>query len=270
MVIRVDEAGLFGARRTERLIEVVQELRKSGVQVKLHLLGDAKQMQGNQAGNLLGPRQKLEVGGKIVFARPAKGSVVTRDRARAEPGRPTLAENARRVLRTLERRQEAVEIADRVQLGSALVRHYLEESPKALAGTEADRVGRTAAGASCHHHVARSELTRDQERAGEDRRDCEGTPYRVLVPARQGMTVEGYRVGDAVHFCGVPDPGRPGRTLGDVSQYGGEGDRNKPGAEPGTSYLLFPHPQTRRARTLPHRHQGVLRSRHAGKDGALP
>lgn len=74
MVIRVDEAGLLGARRTERLIEVVQELRKSGVQVKLHLLGDAKQMQGNQACNLLGPQQKLEVGGKIDFARsPTSG-----------------------------------------------------------------------------------------------------------------------------------------------------------------------------------------------------
>ncbi|WP_367620765.1 hypothetical protein [Geomonas oryzisoli] len=48
----MDEAGFLGARQAERLLDVADELRQRGVRVKLHLLGDSKQMQGIQAGNL--------------------------------------------------------------------------------------------------------------------------------------------------------------------------------------------------------------------------
>lgn len=163
VVIRVDEAGLLGARQTEQAHRSGPGTPEDEVQVKLHLLGDAKQMQGIQAGNLLGPQQKLEVRGESDFAR-LTDIMRQRDpwlleiaRGLNRADRP-LAETERRALRPLEGRQEVVEIANRVQLRGALVRHYIEESPKALAGTEADRGGRTAAGAPCHHHAARSEL----------------------------------------------------------------------------------------------------------------
>ncbi len=48
----MDEAGFLGARQAEHLLDVAEELRQSGVRVKLHLLGDSKQMQGIQAGDL--------------------------------------------------------------------------------------------------------------------------------------------------------------------------------------------------------------------------
>lgn len=135
VVIRVDEAGFLGARQTERLLDVVRELEKSGVQVKLHLLGDAKQMPGIQAGNLLGPLQRLGVRGEIDYAhltdilRQREPGLLEVARGLNRMDRP-LAENAQRALRTLERRQEVVEIADQTQLRSAVVRHYLEESKK--------------------------------------------------------------------------------------------------------------------------------------------
>uniref|UniRef100_C6DYV5 STAS domain-containing protein n=1 Tax=Geobacter sp. (strain M21) TaxID=443144 RepID=C6DYV5_GEOSM len=65
VVIRVDEAGFMGARQTERLLDVVEELQKSGAQVKLHLLGDSKQMQGIQAENLLAPLRELGEKGEL-------------------------------------------------------------------------------------------------------------------------------------------------------------------------------------------------------------
>jgi hypothetical protein len=47
---------------------VVEELQKSGARVKLHLLGDSKQMQGVQAGHLLAPLRGLGEKGEIDYA----------------------------------------------------------------------------------------------------------------------------------------------------------------------------------------------------------
>lgn len=68
VVIRVGEAGFMGARQTERLLDVVEELHKSGALVKLHLLGDSKQMQGIQAENLLALLTELGEKGEIDYA----------------------------------------------------------------------------------------------------------------------------------------------------------------------------------------------------------
>lgn len=42
VVLRVDEAGFLGVSQAEHLLDVAEELRQSGVRVKLHLLGDSK------------------------------------------------------------------------------------------------------------------------------------------------------------------------------------------------------------------------------------
>ncbi|GFO62684.1 relaxase domain-containing protein [Geomonas paludis] len=213
VVIRVDEAGFLGARQTERLLAVVRELGKSGVQVKLHLLGDAKQMPGIQAGNLLGPLQRLGARGEIDSARLTD---ILRQR---DPGlleiarglnrmdRP-LAENAQRALRTLQGRREVVEIADQAQLRNAVVRHYLEESkkpsrhPRRMESGEPQRVLLLTSTNAARREL-NSEIRRERISTGEI---AEGNPYAVLVPVRQGVTVEGYRVGDTVLFCGETRP----------------------------------------------------------------
>ena len=53
VVLRVDEASFLGARQAEGLLRMVEELKARGVQAKLHLVGDTKQMQAIQAGGLL-------------------------------------------------------------------------------------------------------------------------------------------------------------------------------------------------------------------------
>ncbi|WP_162605185.1 ATP-dependent DNA helicase [Geomonas oryzae] len=212
-MIRVDEAGFLGARQTERLLDVVRELGKSGVQVKLHLLGDAKQMPGIQAGNLLGPLQRLGVRGEIDCAhltdilRQRDPGLLEVARGLNRMDRP-LAENAQRALRTLERRQEVVEIADQAQLRSAVVRHYLEESkkpsrlPRRVESGEPQRVLLLTTTNAARREL-NSEIRKELVSAGDI---AEGKPYVVLVPVRQGVTVEGYRVGDTVLFCGATRP----------------------------------------------------------------
>lgn len=52
VVLRVDEVSFVGARQGGHLLQVVKELQESGVQAKLHLIGDTRQLQAIQAGDL--------------------------------------------------------------------------------------------------------------------------------------------------------------------------------------------------------------------------
>ncbi|MBJ6752686.1 hypothetical protein [Geomonas anaerohicana] len=65
VVLQVDEGNFLGARQAEHPLDVVEELRQRGVPVKLHLLGDSKQMQVSPGGKRRptlqrsGPRGRL-------------------------------------------------------------------------------------------------------------------------------------------------------------------------------------------------------------------
>ncbi|WP_162605131.1 MobF family relaxase [Geomonas oryzae] len=142
VVLRVDEAGFLGARQAERLLDVADELRQSGLRVKLHLLGDSKQMQGIQAGDLL--RQVRELGLK-----------------------------------------EEVDYAHLTEI-------LRQRDPGLL-------------------EIARG-LNREIRRARVTGREIEaGRSFPVLAPVRQGITVEGYQLGDTLHFSG--ERTEDGRTV---------------------------------------------------------
>lgn len=221
VVIRVDEAGFLGARQTERLLDVIEELQKSGARVKLHLLGDSKQMQGLQAGNLLAPLRELGERGQVDYAhltdilRQRDPELLELARGLNREDRP-FAVNAREALGLLTKRREMVEVADPEELRKAVVRHYLEESRKPSHLPE-----RKAAGESRQvllvttTNAARKELNREirKERVASGEIP-EGKPFPVLVPVRQGVTVEGYRVGDTVQFTGTR------RTDGQMERWG--------------------------------------------------
>ncbi|BCO11234.1 hypothetical protein GEOBRER4_n1003 [Citrifermentans bremense] len=210
VVIRVDEAGFLGARQTARLLDVVEELQKSGAWVKLHLLGDAKQMQGIQAGNLLAPLRELGERGEIDYAHLTE-ILRQRDPGLLQIARGLnredrlLAQNAREALGLLEKRRELVELPEPGALRDAVVKHYLEESRKPSQLPE-----REAAGESRQvlllttTNAARRELNLEIRQArvlsGEI---AEGNSFPVLAPVRQGVTVEGYQIGDSVLFTGT-------------------------------------------------------------------
>ena len=209
-VLRVDEASFLGARQAEQLLRVVEELRERGVQVKLHLLGDSKQMQAILAGNLLrqveelGVRREVDLAHLTEILRQRDPELLAIARGLNREDRP-LAENAREALASLEKRGAVIEIPDRHELNRAVVDCYLEESrkpsrlPERAAAGETQRVLLLTA-----TNAERRELNREirtaRVLAGEI---GEGRSFAVLAPARQGITVEGYQVGDTLLFSGT-------------------------------------------------------------------
>jgi conjugative relaxase-like TrwC/TraI family protein len=209
-VLRVDEASLLGARQAEELIRVVEELRGRGVQAKLHLIGDSKQMQAISAGDLLRQVQELGVRGEVDYThmteilRQRDPELLEIARGLNREDRP-LAENAREALASLERQGRLVEIADPQELVRAARDRYLAESrepsriPERAAAGERQQVLLVAA-SNAERKELNCAIREARVLAGEI---GEGRSYPVLAPVRQGITVEGYRPGDTLLFTGT-------------------------------------------------------------------
>ena len=228
VVLRLDEASLLGARQARELLQVVAELREKGAQVKLHLLGDTKQMQSISAGDFLKQVQELGVTREVEYAHLTE---ILRQR---DPGLLEIAkglnredrtpgENAREALAALDKRGELVEIRDPGGLRKAAVEHYLEESrkpslnPERAAAGEGKSVLMVAA-----TNAQRLELNREARSARVSLGEIEaGRSFTVLSPARQGITVEDYRQGDTVLFTG--ERGKDGRMQNWGARLGTEG-----------------------------------------------
>jgi len=228
VVFRLDEASLLGARQARELLQVVEELREKRVQVKLHLLGDTKQMQAIGAGDFLKQVQELGVGREVEYAHLTE-ILRQRDPGLLEIARGlnredrTPGENAREALAALDKRGELVEIRDPGELGKAAVEHYLEESrkpslnPERAAAGEGKSVLMVAA-----TNAQRLELNREVRCARVALGEIEaGRSFTVLSPARQGITVEDYRQGDTVLFTG--ERGKDGRMQNWGARLGTEG-----------------------------------------------
>ena len=212
VVIRVDEAGFLGARHADRLLTVVEELNRRGIRVKLHLLGDGKQMQGIQAGDLLRQLRESGLRGEVDYAhldeilRQRDPGLLEVAKGLNREDRP-LGENAREALSSLTGRREVVETADPQELRRAAVEHYLTESgkpspfPEKAAAGERQRVLLVTT-----TNAARGELNREIRAARVAAGEIgEGKSFPVLAPVRQGVTVESYRPGDTVLFSGDHD-----------------------------------------------------------------
>jgi conjugative relaxase-like TrwC/TraI family protein len=220
-IIRVDEAGFLGARQARELMDVVGDLNERGVQVKLHLLGDTKQMQAIAAGDFLSQVQELGVEGELEYAhlneilrqRDPELKEIAQGLNRED--RP-LAENAREALVALGRRQDLTEIADERDLTRVAVEHYLAESRKPSLDPERSLAGEGQSVLMVTPtNEKRKELNREVRQArialGEIE---EGKPFRVLSPVRQDLTVEGYQPGDRLVFTGERDLGGRLRNWG--------------------------------------------------------
>ncbi|GFO67219.1 conjugative relaxase [Geomonas limicola] len=210
LVLRLDEAGFVGARQAHELMDVVGRFQEHGLKVKVHLLGDTKQMQPIAAGNFLAQVRELGEAGKVEYAhlteilrqRDPELKEIARGLNRED--RP-LAENAREALSRLKGRGELVEIPDHAELRSAAVRHYLEESRKPARHPERAAAGERqsvlmVAGTNAEKTELNREVREARVAAGEIER---GKTFAVLTPVHQGVTVEGYREGDTLVFTGT-------------------------------------------------------------------
>lgn len=209
LVLRVDESSFVGAQQGGHLLKVVKELQEEGVQAKLHLIGDTRQMQAIQAGGLFRQVLELEKEGLADVAHldeirrqrdPALLEIArTLNREDRLPG-----ENAIDALKALELKGEVVEKARHEELVAAAVVRYREEAgrlsrdfEKAAKGEKQSVLLVTTTNAD------RGELNREireaRIRAGEI---AEGRSCRVLVPVSEGVTADRYRKGDEVVFSG--------------------------------------------------------------------
>ena len=228
VVVRVDEAGFLGARRAHELLLVVDELRERGVQVKLHLLGDTKQLQAISAGDFLRQVEALGAGGELEFAhlteirRQRDPELLEIARGLNREDR-SLAENAREGVAALVKGGSLTEIVSETELRTAAVRHYLEESGKpSRLPARAEAGERQSVLMMTGTNAERKELNREVRRARVAAGEIvEGKSFAVLAPVHQGVTVEGYMPGDTVLFHGVR--GEDGKLRSWGARIGTEG-----------------------------------------------
>jgi len=209
VVLRVDEASLVGARQAGHLLQVVQDLQDQGVQAKLQLTGDTKQMQAIRAGDLF--RQVLELG--------AEGLVdvahLNEIRRQRDPGLLEIArtlnradrvpgENAREALNAMREGGRVFERERRDDLLQAAVKSYLAESAKPSRDPDKGEAGeRQSVLLIASTNADRKELNRAireaRVAAGEM---AEGQSYPVLSPAPKDVAADRYQVGEEIHFTG--------------------------------------------------------------------
>ncbi|HBG06920.1 MAG TPA: hypothetical protein DDY22_15550 [Geobacter sp.] len=209
VVLKVDEAGMLGARQAGLLLKTVQELQREGVQVKLQLIGDTRQMQAIQAGDLFS--QLLELG-REGWADVARLDEIRRQR---EPEFLAIAqglnrddrlpgENAREALNTLRESGRVIEKDRHEELVHAAVGEYRSQSARPSHDIE-----RAAAGEGqsvllvTSTNADRSLLNRAIREARIEAGEIgEGKTFRVLAPAPVGVTADGYREGEEIVFSG--------------------------------------------------------------------
>jgi len=209
VVLKVDEASFVGARQGGHLLKVVNDLQSNGVQVKIAIIKDEKQMQTIQAGPFSRHAHELAQEGKADFA-PLKEINRQKDAELREiatnlnrEDRP-LSENAKEAIQALDKRGAVREVQDRKELMQAATNRYMQlsnnpsnKAEKAAAGEKASVMMITATNAD------RKELNQNirdaRIQAGEVQ---QGRSYEVLTPAKQGITAGSYKSGQVVQFSG--------------------------------------------------------------------
>ncbi len=211
VVLRVDEASFVGAKQGEHLLNVVKDLQQQGVQAKLELVGDTKQMQAISAGDMFRQAQDLAQNGKGNFAamkeinrqKDEKLLDVTKTLNR-DGDRKQLSENARDALKMLNEQGRVTEIKDRSELVKATVDKYMQETTKPSNNAE-----KAAAGEKQSVLLVTS-LNKDRVELNQSIREArieageiqKGNSYQVQTPAQTGPTADSYKPGMQVQFTG--------------------------------------------------------------------
>jgi hypothetical protein len=205
VVLKIDEASFVGAKQAEYLANVVKDLKAKGVQAKIELVGDTKQMQSIQSGDILRQSQKMARDGKIDHAEMKEinrqndaslkdvAETLNRGAYKQEHGKAAVES-----LGKLERQGRITEVkGGREEMIKAAVESYSHstapgkdgerQSALLVASTNKDRQDLNAA------------IRAERINNGEIQ---QGQKFEVLTPAKQGLTADSYKAGQEVVFTG--------------------------------------------------------------------
>ncbi len=208
VVLRVDEVSFVGARQARHLLQVVREFQRQGVQAKLQLSGDTRQLQAIQAGDLFRQVLELEKEGLCDVARlneirrQRDPELLEVTRALNREGRLP-GESAREALALLKERGEVFELPHEDMVAAA-VKRYRTESVKPAHDPEKAALGEKQSvllvtSTNADRTLLNREIREARIRHGEI---GEGVPTRVLVPVPEASTADSYREGDRILFSG--------------------------------------------------------------------
>lgn len=207
VVLKVDEASFVGARQAKHLLNVVNDLQAQGIQTKLELVGDTKQMQAIQAGDFFRQAQ-----GKGDFAalkeinrqKDNPELLKVAETLNRDGNKYQLGDNAREALAMLQQQGRVTEISDRDELVKATVDRYISE-----AAIPARDAAKAAAGEKQSVLLVTS-LNRDRLELNQAIRTArveagqieQGKTYQVQVQANTGPTAASYKPGQQIQFTG--------------------------------------------------------------------
>lgn len=211
VVLRVDEASFVGAGQAEHLLNVVKDLKEQDIRAKLLIIGDTKQMQAIQAGDVFRQLQELAKQGHVDFSHLTEINrqkdeellrIATLLNREEEGG--SLGGNAKEALAALQERGSVTEIDDRAALIASTVDLYMRErnrlshEPERAARGEKQSVLLVTA-----LNADRQELNQRIREARIEKGEIErGQSFQVFAPSRQGVTAGSYEPGQQVIFSG--------------------------------------------------------------------
>lgn len=212
VVLKVDEASFVGARDAEQLLKVVQDLQSKGVQVKIGLIGDNKQMQSIQAGDFFRQVQEMAKQGIGSFAalkeinrqKDNPELLKVAETLNKDGNRQQLGENAKEALGMLKEQGRVTEIKDRDQLVKATVERYMSEAAK-----PSNNPDKAAAGEK-QSVLLVTALNKDRQELNQQIREARieagqiqrGETYQIQAQANTGPTADSYKPGMQVQFTG--------------------------------------------------------------------
>lgn len=223
VTLKVDEASFVGARQAEHLLNVVKDLQDKGVQAKIELVGDTKQMQSIQAGDFFRQAQELAQQGKGNFAALKEINrqkdpelLKVAETLNKDGNSRELGANAKEALGMLKEQGRITEIKDRDELVKATVDRYLSESNKPSNSNE-----KAAAGEKQSTLLVTS-LNKDRTELNEQIREARinasqierGNTFQVQVQTQTGPTADSYKPGQQIQFTGERGPDGQQRAWG--------------------------------------------------------
>ena len=224
VILKIDEASFVGARQAAQLLNVVDDLKEKGVEVKIEAIGDTKQSQALSAGDFLKQAQQKAEQGKGDFSalkeinRQKNPELLKVAMKLNEDGTDKQkGQNAAEALQMLKEQGRITEVkGDRADLIRETVKRYMSESSKRSNDPEKAAKGEKQStlitvGLNADRKEINRQIRESRIEAGEIKR---GSSFNISTPAQTNESASSYKPGLEVSFTGERDAAGHQRAWG--------------------------------------------------------